>query len=356
MIAAAAQAQLPTMLALAEIRTDGGTQSRAELSRDTISDYAEVFTSGAAMPPVIVFYDGDSYWLADGFHRCNGARAAGLTEILADVRQGSRRDAVLFSVGANDTHGLRRTNADKRRAVLLLLNDAEWSGKSDRWIAEKCGVSPQTVSNHREQLSNLDSSPRTGQDGKTRKLPTKPTVHECARHGCQYDDGGECPVCADRDAKGLDDAIDDGPEEDPDIDAAEEEWRDDAPESAPHPVRPEPRSAPTGDSWAALEELAAQREADPDYQSLRRTQAEIAKAMPPTRAQRMIDFVLDGGELALLRLGLDWTVNAETLKAAYRHASKTAHPDRGGKLGEFQALTQARDLVERMLLLGRRSA
>ena len=38
-------------------------------------------------------------------------------EIAADVRQGTRRDALLFAAGANSSHGLSRTTADKRRAI-----------------------------------------------------------------------------------------------------------------------------------------------------------------------------------------------------------------------------------------------
>jgi branched-chain amino acid transport system substrate-binding protein len=40
-------------------------------------------------------------------------------------------DAILYSVGANEMHGLRHTNEDKRRAVLTLLNDPGWSKWSD---------------------------------------------------------------------------------------------------------------------------------------------------------------------------------------------------------------------------------
>ena len=82
-----------------------------------------------------VFYDGQAYWLADGFHRVRAAQEAGLAGINADVRQGTRRDAVLFSAGANAVHGLRRSNADKRRAVETLLNDEEWRAWSDNEIA-----------------------------------------------------------------------------------------------------------------------------------------------------------------------------------------------------------------------------
>lgn len=45
----------------------------------------------------------------------------------------------------------RRTNADKRRDVLSML-DAE-PGLSDREIARRCGVSPQTASTWRKRLS-----------------------------------------------------------------------------------------------------------------------------------------------------------------------------------------------------------
>ena len=57
---------------------------------------------GLRFPPVILFTDGaDFYWLGDGFHRVFAARKAGLTEITAEVRPGTRRDALLFGIGAN---------------------------------------------------------------------------------------------------------------------------------------------------------------------------------------------------------------------------------------------------------------
>ena len=55
----------------------------------------------------------------------------GLAKISADVREGSRRDAILYAVGANASHGLKRTNRDKRNAVMVLLKDPEWSDRAD---------------------------------------------------------------------------------------------------------------------------------------------------------------------------------------------------------------------------------
>ena len=46
--------------------------------------------------------------------------------IAALVKAGTRRDAVLAAAGANAAHGLRRSAADKARAVDALLTDDEW--------------------------------------------------------------------------------------------------------------------------------------------------------------------------------------------------------------------------------------
>ena len=145
--------QMATVIPLGKIRTDGGTQPRAKLDQAIIDAYAEDMLKGDIFPPVIVFYDGTNYWLADGFHRVYAARKAGVTALSAEVRQGRQREAILYSVGVNATHGLRRTNADKRRAVMTLLEDKEWSAWSDREIARQCKVSHTFAGNLRDELS-----------------------------------------------------------------------------------------------------------------------------------------------------------------------------------------------------------
>lgn len=138
------------MIALDEIRIDGGTQSRVELNDDVVAEYAEAFKSGTQMPPVVVFYDGVSHWLADGFHRYFGAKQAGLLEIYEEREPGTQRDAILYSAAANAKHGLRRSNADKRKVVQTLLADPEWSNWSSRAIAKHCCVSHPFVEGIRE--------------------------------------------------------------------------------------------------------------------------------------------------------------------------------------------------------------
>lgn len=151
-----------TTLKIDSIRTDGGTQSRAALNPAVVEEYAQTIRDGTDFPPVTVFHDGKKYWLADGFHRVAAYRAAGAVEVEADVRQGSKREAQLFSFGANDAHGLRRTNEDKRRVVTAMLSDKEWSKWSDREIAAQCKVSHTFVAKLRSDLTgNVASEART---------------------------------------------------------------------------------------------------------------------------------------------------------------------------------------------------
>lgn len=142
------------MIEISKIRMDGGTQARAEIHEDTVAEYAEAMADpDTVFPPCIIYYDGKDYWLADGFHRVAAWSRAGRIEVPAEVRQGDRRRAILHSVAANAAHGLRRSNADKRRAVMTLLEDDEWSQWSNREIARRCGVSDPFVAKVREEAS-----------------------------------------------------------------------------------------------------------------------------------------------------------------------------------------------------------
>ncbi|MDR3281098.1 MAG: hypothetical protein LBT23_11355, partial [Synergistaceae bacterium] len=100
------------------------------------TQYAEAMKAGAVFLSVIVFNDGSDHWLADGFHRIYAAISAGFPEIEADVREGAVRDARRCAMGANDTHGLRATNADKRNGVLIALDDDKWSLLSNYELAD----------------------------------------------------------------------------------------------------------------------------------------------------------------------------------------------------------------------------
>lgn len=154
------------------IRIDGGTQQRAVIDQETVEQYAELVKEGVEFPPVTVVFDGAETWLADGFHRWHAHKLAGKASIATHMIPGSQRDAILFSLGANAAHGLRRTQADKRKAVMTILEDFEWSEWSDREIARRCNVSVQLVQavKHENSAGEKVSSSKMNNKGKKKKI------------------------------------------------------------------------------------------------------------------------------------------------------------------------------------------
>lgn len=154
------------------IEVGGDTQSRVGLDTATVNEYAEAMQGAAVFPAIDVYHDNAKYWLADGFHRLYAAKVANLTTIAANVREGTMREAVLHSIGANTTHGLKRSNADKHRAVGMLLKDEEWSQWSDREVARRCGVSNDFVSRLRKSICHSMTDSNDSQRTVTRNGAT----------------------------------------------------------------------------------------------------------------------------------------------------------------------------------------
>jgi hypothetical protein len=161
-----------------QISTEG-TQTRAALNDIVISEYAEAYEQGIELPPIDVYFDETVYWLADGFHRVKAAQKIGRDSLSANVHPGGQRDAIFHAVGANETHGLRRTTADRRNAVCILLQDPEWSQWSDRDLAERCMVSHTFVNRLRHEMNQAKGEPvkeekrRYQRAGKTQTMRTE---------------------------------------------------------------------------------------------------------------------------------------------------------------------------------------
>lgn len=94
-----------------------------------------------AFPPVGLIQEGETRWLWDGFQRLAAYRAAGRAEILAKLEGGSFHDAWVRSLGANATHGLRRTRAEIQAVLDKALADPRVGKMASREIARICGVS-----------------------------------------------------------------------------------------------------------------------------------------------------------------------------------------------------------------------
>jgi hypothetical protein len=169
---------------------DQRLQSRAEISEEAVSDYAEALLGGADFPPVLVYFDSINYYLTDGYHRVLAHKRAEKVSILCEVVNGSITDAIFRSTGVNTDHGMRRTYADKRKAVMTLLDDFAWQGMSNTQIAKHCGVSPSFVSELRKGVGkdNTDTVKYKTPSGKVMekkkapgRAPKEPELKEPAK-------------------------------------------------------------------------------------------------------------------------------------------------------------------------------
>lgn len=140
------------VLNIGAIVMDERLQSRVEISEEVVSEYADAISDGAEFPPVLVYFDSINYYLTDGYHRLLAHKRAEKVSILCDVLPGSITDAIFHSTGVNARHGMRRTYADKRKAVMTLLDDFEWERMSNTDIAKHCHVSPSFVSDLRKSV------------------------------------------------------------------------------------------------------------------------------------------------------------------------------------------------------------
>ncbi len=207
-------------LNIADIRRDK-TQSRAALDADTVAEYAELMQKAeddgqdSPLPAPVVYFDGEYYWLADGFHRVAAAELIGSDRIDCELHTGSQRDALRHSLKANVAHGLRRTNADKRHAVGLVLADEEWRNLSNHIIGDMCGVSHPFVSKVREEFDgaqvvtvttsdaqpdspssganglHLEPSKRIGRDGKSYPATQPPPSPDAEDPDFEYSDDAD---------------------------------------------------------------------------------------------------------------------------------------------------------------------
>ena len=134
-------------LALADLR--GGPSLRANgLDPAHVALLAEM----ANRWPAIVVHRAD-FTVIDGQHRVAAARQLGLHHVRAVLFDGSPDDAYVEFVRCNVGHGLPLSLEERRAAVQRILRTH--ADRSDRGIAEVCGVSPKTVARVPRRIPRL---------------------------------------------------------------------------------------------------------------------------------------------------------------------------------------------------------
>lgn len=200
-------------LELKHITLDERLQMRVEMSKETIEEYAEHLDK---LPPLTVILDEDGkYLLVDGWHTYEAHKLNKAKTVRCDVTTGTWVTALFAAAGANQKHGLRRTNADKRKAVQMLLQISEEEGHdwTQAAIAANTHTSQQFVSklaverreatqnastpDHTTVVSGDNSTPQSPANGKAKPLDLRCT--NCKRKHCHQED--TCEGCKRRKAE-----------------------------------------------------------------------------------------------------------------------------------------------------------
>lgn len=144
------------MLPVSEIKVVSELSFRLIKDESVIKDYCRLLSENTIFPNITVFVtnygQNTEYLLVDGFYRLQAHIQAKRDFIACNLFFGSFRDAQLFAVGVNASHGNIRTNDDKKTAVCLLLSDKEWCSWSNQYISNKCNVSEDFVKTMRKTL------------------------------------------------------------------------------------------------------------------------------------------------------------------------------------------------------------
>ena len=123
---------------------------------DTVEGYAELMKEGVPFTPISVVYDpkARAHWLFDGKHRVRAAEEAGLNLLVANVYEGTKRDAERMALGCNE-NGLNRDKATKLAVVERIEADDDWKTLDD---AEKAKLSSMSVQNYRRLRKEIQDT------------------------------------------------------------------------------------------------------------------------------------------------------------------------------------------------------
>jgi hypothetical protein len=155
------------------IHTDLDTQACVAINDDVVKEYMEAMEAGDIFPPFLVYFDklNNRYILVDGFHHFEAhCRLHPNDTISVELKLGTLDEARWVSLGSNKNHGLRRTNTDKRNAIVNALKHPKGAELSDNQIEKYLSVDHKTIAAIRRELEVsceiLKIEPQTVQRGK----------------------------------------------------------------------------------------------------------------------------------------------------------------------------------------------
>jgi len=148
---------------------------------DVVQEYADAYRCGLLGEPLDVFNEKgtERYIVADGEHRLLALRAAKVVEVDVRMHAGDEVAALDFAIGCNQSHGLRRTKADRFHAFTRIMETPALKDKyrTDTELADKIGVAIRTVKDYKVDWRNSESGDQEARRAKeqSRRSATKNT-------------------------------------------------------------------------------------------------------------------------------------------------------------------------------------
>ena len=152
---------------IADLNLDAAINARVEINQAVVEEYKDLFRDKEEtmlqvpivpkvnpLNPCVLRAKTGGFYILDGWHRVLAAKALGLDRIVVTLYGGDRtytlEEARVLSATVNTAHGLRRSDADKRKAVTILLTDEP--GRTNDATARLAGVSPSLVAAVRREM------------------------------------------------------------------------------------------------------------------------------------------------------------------------------------------------------------
>lgn len=163
----------PIRLPIAGLTLDHEIQQRAQMDDALVTEYSETIAEWIASAPIVTF--GAEHYVADGFHRVEAASRAGLESIPAIQHEGTRRDALLYAVGANAAHGKKRTREDLENAYQTAVREGLCDATDTESLAALLKVSSRWASELTREARELtkverdETIQRLVQEGKSQR-------------------------------------------------------------------------------------------------------------------------------------------------------------------------------------------
>jgi ParB-like chromosome segregation protein Spo0J len=153
-------------VSLADLSTDySPRQTRVDYSH--VAALMEVVDR---LPPIVVHER--TMTVIDGVHRVEAHRRVGRSHMQAFFFTGTELEALVMAVEANVKHGKPLSRGERQAAARVFLTSCP--DRSDRWVADVCGLSHTTVAALRRALSLAGPQMRTGRDGRRRPVDPLP--------------------------------------------------------------------------------------------------------------------------------------------------------------------------------------